>query len=181
LIELGRVVPDYIVKNFKYTSFGGEFWIYCTAGATVRIDSESSIPVYISGILLDKLGGGTVAIDDYINSLDIEERKNQELEINKRLYGEQSYNISGSYISGVEMARKLANWVAKKASKEKTIISAEIFPNPLLQLGDKIKVFYKARGYCVDEDGDKTYVLSRISYSATPDDISMNVELREML
>jgi hypothetical protein len=181
LIELGRVVPDYIVKNFKYTSFGGEFWIYCTAGATVRIDSESSIPVYVSGILLDKLGGGTVQIDDYINSLDIEERKNQELEINRKLYGEQSYNISGSYISGVDMARKLANWVAKKASKEKTVISAEIFPNPLLQLGDKIKVFYKARGYCVDQDGDKTYVLSRISYSATPDDISMNVELREML
>lgn len=181
LIELGKVIPDYLVKDFKYTSFGGEFWIYCTAGATVRIDAGSSIPVYISGILLDKLGGGEIKIDDYINSLDIEERKNQELEINRKLYGEQSYNISGTYISGVNMAKKLANWVAKKASKEKVVISAEIFPNPLLQLGDKVKVFYKSRGYCVEQDGDKTYILSRINYTATPDDISMSVELREML
>ena len=181
LIELGRVIPDYIVKDFKYSSFGAEFWIHCTSGATVRIDSESSIPVYISGILLDKLGSGEIKIDDYINSLDIEERKNQELEINRKLFGEQSYNVSGTYISGINMAKKMANWIAKKSSKEKTVISAEIFPNPLLQLGDKIKVFYKSRGYCVAEDGDKTYVLARINYTATPEDISMNVELREML
>jgi hypothetical protein len=181
LIELGRVVPDYIVKDFKYTSFGADFWIHCTSGATVAIDSSSSIPIYISGILLDKLGGGEIKIDDYINSLDVEERKNQELEINRRLYGEQSYNVSGTYISGINMAKKMANWIAKKSSKEKTVISADIFPNPLLQLGDKVKVFYKSRGYCVEQNGDKTYVLARINYTATPQDISMNVELREML
>lgn len=181
LIEFSSVIPDYIVKNYKYTSFGAEFWIYNTSSTSVIVSSKSSVPIYISGIVLNNLGNGSVSLDEYIDSVDIDERKNQEIEINRRLYGDNSISISGQYISSLQMAKDLAKWVAKNSSKEKTVIDAEIFPNPLLQLGDKVKVFYKDRGYCVEENGDKTYLLSSINYVASGDDLVMRVQLREML
>ncbi|CAB5221784.1 hypothetical protein UFOVP359_67 [uncultured Caudovirales phage] len=181
LIEFSSVIPDYIVKNYKYTSFGAEFWIYNTSSTAVRLDSDSSIPMYISGIVLNNLGNGSINLDEYIDSIDLDERKNQEIEINKRLYGDNSISISGQYISSIKMAKDLAKWIAKNSSKEKTVIDAEIFPNPLLQLGDKIKVFYKDRGYCVEQNGNKTYLLSSINYVASGDDLVMRVQLREML
>jgi hypothetical protein len=181
LIEFSSIIPDYMVKNYKYTSWGAEFWLYNTSSTAVRLDSDSSIPIYITGIVLNTLGNGTISLDEYIDSIDIDERKNQELEINRRLYGDQSISISGKYISNITMAKDLAKWIAKNSSKEKSIIDAEIFPNPLLQLGDKIKVFYKDRGYCVEETGDKTYLLSNINYVASGDDLVMRIQLREML
>lgn len=181
LIEFSSVIPDYIVKNYKYTSFGAEFWIYNTSSSPVVLDSRSSVPIYITGIVLNNLGTGNISLDEYLDSIDIDERKNQELEINRKLYGDNSISISGQYISSIKMAKDLAKWIAKNASKEKTVIDAEIFPNPLLQLGDKIKVFYKDRGYCVEQNGDKTYLLSSINYVASGDDLIMRVQLREML
>jgi hypothetical protein len=180
LIEFSSVIPDYIVKNYKYSSWGAEFWIYNTSSASVDISSRSQVPIYVSGIVLNTLGNGNINLDQYLDGIDLDQRKNQELEINKKLYGDQSVNISGPYISGT-MAKDLAKWIAKNSSKEKTVIDAEIFPNPLLQLGDKIKVFYKDRGYCVEHNGDKTYLLSSINYVASGDDLSMRVQLREML
>jgi hypothetical protein len=181
LIEFSSILPDYIIKNFKYTSFGGEFWIYNTSSATVRLDSESNTPMYLSGVVLNNLGSGTVGISEYIDSIDVGERRNEELQINRRLYGDQSISVSGQYISSIKMARSLAKWIAKKSSKEKTFIDAEIFPNPLLQIGDKIKVFYKDRGYSVEQNGDKTYILANINYVASGDNLIMRVQLREML
>jgi hypothetical protein len=181
LIEFSSVIPDYLVKNYKYSSWGAEFWIYNTSSAPVVIGSRSTVPIYISGIVLNTLGGGTINLDEYFDAIDFDERKNQELEINKKLYGNQSISISGPYISGIKMAKDLAKWIAKNSSKEKTVIDAEIFPNPLLQLGDKIKVFYKDRGYCVEHNGDKTYLLSSINYVASGDNLIMRVQLREML
>ena len=181
LIEFSSVIPDYIIKNFKYTSFGADFWIYNTSGTSVRLDTESATPMYLSGVVLNNLGSGSVEISEYIDSIDVDERRNEELQINRRLYGDQSISISGQYISSIKTARSLAKWVAKKSSREKTIIDAEIFPNPLLQIGDKIKVFYKDRGYSVEQNGDKTYVLANINYVASGSDLIMRVQLREML
>ena len=64
---------------------------------------------------------------------------------------------------------------------EKIKISANIFPNPLLQLGDKINIFYKKNGYTVADFGNKTFILSAIDYSVTESGADMTVELREML
>ena len=180
LIELSKVSPDYFVKDFKGTSWGASFWIYNTSRNTIPIGQGSAFPLFISGFPLRKMNQGVVNIGEYLKYQD-EDTINDELEINRRLYGDQSVNISGEYLNNFSVAQDLAEWIARYASREKIEISASIFPNPLLQLGDRIKVFYKARGYCDDAIGDKTYVLSEIDYTVNDSGMQMNVSLREML
>jgi hypothetical protein len=180
LINMSRVSPDYFIKDFKGTSWGASFWIYNTSRNNIGIGQGSDFPIFISGFPLRRINQGTVSIGDHILDND-GNVANSELEVNRRLYGESSVNISGEYINNYSVAKDLAEWVARYASKEKIQIDASIFPNPLLQLGDKIKVFYKARGYTNSQIGDKTYVLSGIDYAINESGIQMSVSLREML
>jgi hypothetical protein len=181
LIELSKVSPSYFIKDYRSTSWGASFSIYNSSSTTVPISgSLTPYPVFISGIVLKRLSSGTVDIGEYLKNID-SDTPNDQLQINRRLYGDQSINISAEYLNNQEEASILAEWIARFASQEKIEIEAKIFPNPLLQLGDKIKVFYKAKGYCYNSIGDKTYVLSQINYGATSNGIDMSVTLREML
>jgi hypothetical protein len=131
---------------------------------------------------LSKLSESKIDISNILENQTEEEKVNSTLEINRRLYGETSINISGEYITSRSYAENLAEWIANNASKEKIEINANIFPNPLLQLGDKIKVFYKDNGYCQSQQtDDKLYVLSAIGYSVSESGTSMSVKLQEMI
>lgn len=180
LIELSKVSPDYFIKDFKSSPWGASFWIYNTARTVVPIGQGSDFPISISGIVLKKISAGNVNIGDYLQYTN-EDSVNDILEVNRRLYGENSINISSEFLNNFEEAQNLASWIAKYASKEKLQINASIFPNPLLQIGDKIKVFYKSRGYCEADMGDRTYVLSELQYDVSESGIEMSVSLREML
>ena len=180
LVNMSKVSPDYFIKDFKGTSWGASFWIYNTSRNMVSIGQGSDFPIFISGFPLKKINQGIVNIGDHLLDND-GNVANNELEINRRLYGESSVNISGEYINNYSVAQDLAEWIARYASREKIQIDASIFPNPLLQLGDRIKVFYKARGYTNSQIGDKTYVLSGIDYAVNESGIQMSVSLREML
>ena len=182
LIELSKVNPSFYVKDFKASSFGATFWIFNTSSDYLRIDGGSDFPVYITGIGLSKLSDSRVDISNILENQTEEYKVNSELEINRRLYGDTSIEISGEYITNRHYAENLAEWIANNASKEKIEIDASIFPNPLLQLGDKIKVFYKDSGYCISQQpDDKSYVLSEINYSVNESGTSMSVKLREMI
>ena len=182
LIELSKVNPSFYVKDFKASSFGATFWIFNTSSDMIRIDGGSDFPVYITGIGLSKLSESKIDISNILENQTEEEKVNSTLEINRRLYGETSINISGEYITSRSYAENLAEWIANNASKEKIEINATIFPNPLLQLGDKIKVFYKDSGYCQSQQtDDKLYVLSSIGYSVNESGTSMSVKLQEMI
>lgn len=182
LIELSRVNPSFYIKDFKSSSFGATFWIFNTSSDMIRIDGGSDFPIYITGIGLSRLSESKIDISNILENQTEEEKVNSTLEINRRLYGETSINISGEYITSRSYATDLAEWIANNASKEKIEINATIFPNPLLQLGDKIKVFYKDNGYCQNQQtDDKLYVLSSISYSVNESGTSMSVKLQEMI
>ena len=181
LIELSRVNPNYMVKEFKSTSFGASFWIYNMSPKSIMIGNSSNFPIFISGVVLTELSKSKIDLGSYLENKDYDEIINDDFEINKRLYGDQSLNISGKFVIGKDYAESLAAWIAKNASKEKIEIKASVFPNPLFQLGDRVKVFYKDRGYSISQIGDKSYCLSEINYSANENGVTMNVGLREML
>lgn len=181
LIELSRVNPNYMVKEFKSTSFGASFWMYNMSPKSIMIGNSSNYPVFISGVVLTELSKSKIDLGSYLENKDYDEVINDDFEINKRLYGDQSLNISGKFVIGKDYAESLAAWVAKNASKEKIEIKASVFPNPLFQLGDRVKVFYKDRGYSISQIGDRSYCLSEINYSANENGVTMNVGLREML
>lgn len=59
----------------------------------------------------------------------------------------------------------------------------EMMPNPLIELGDKVKVFSADRGYRAANSaafGNKTFVVSEINRSVTTEGPQMNVTLIEV-
>jgi hypothetical protein len=58
----------------------------------------------------------------------------------------------------------------------------EIFENPLIELGDKVKIYDKSRGYYEGNSnfGDKTFVVSSIAHSVSPSGPSMTVSIVEV-
>jgi hypothetical protein len=58
----------------------------------------------------------------------------------------------------------------------------EIFPNPLLELGDKIKIYDKTRGYNENNElfGEKTFTISSISHNNSSSGPTMSIELTEI-
>jgi hypothetical protein len=181
LIELSKINPDYSIGNFKASSYGASFWAYNTSGSNVIIGTGSAFPIMISGMVLSSMSKDKIDIGSYLGETDSDERLNDTLEQNKKLYGERSINISGKYITNRKVAEDLAEWIAKNASKEKITISVDIFPNPLLQLGDIVKIFYKQKGYSINESGDKSFIIAGIDYGVQEDGIDMKLQLREML
>lgn len=181
LIELSRVNPDYMIKEFKSTSYGASFWIYNMSSSYLTVGNSSRHPLFISGVVLTELSKSKIELGSFLENKDYTEIVADQFEINKRIYGEQSINISGKFVIGKQYAEDLAVWIAKNASKEKIEIAASIFPNPLLQLGDKVKVFYKDRGYSLSQTEDKLFSLSEINYSINENGATMNTLLREMI
>jgi hypothetical protein len=181
LVELSEISPDYFVRDYKSTSFGASFWIYNTTNGIVGIGEGAEFPLWIYGFILQKMKSSSVDIGKFIDDHTKEDEINNTVQLNRKLYGNQSVEVSGEYLNNRYEAERLAEWIARYATTEKITINASIFPNPLLQLGDKIKVFYKENGYRKAQSGDKVFTLSAISYLVSESGIEMSVELRECI
>ena len=96
--------------------------------------------------------------------------------MNRNIYGKQEIILSGDFINSWNQSTSLAKWVLQNLSKERKTINLQIFPNPLLELGDKVGVLYSDKLY---NDENKTYSVVSISHGISGNGPTMNVEIRE--
>jgi hypothetical protein len=62
------------------------------------------------------------------------------LDDNIRKYGLKELVIENEFISNLEKAQKIADFIINKMSEPVPIINLNILPNPRIQLGDRIKI-----------------------------------------
>jgi hypothetical protein len=84
--------------------------------------------------------------------------------------------LSGDFINNLDQAKSLATWITDNLSKERKTINLSIFPNPILELGDKVGLLYSDKLY---NDSTKTYAISSISHTISNAGPTMNIEIRE--
>jgi hypothetical protein len=181
-LDLSKVNSDYMVKKYRSSSFGAEFWVYNTSNGLVALGQDGLSPLFISGIALQNISNGEVTFEDYIKNLDANDEYDilqNEFYNNKRTYGSNSVSVATEYISGINEAENLVSWIIRNASKERKQISLGVFTNPLVELGDKVGIYYPEMGYEIDNIGDKTYVVSEISLTVSSEGPSSSVILRE--
>jgi hypothetical protein len=182
IIDISRVNPQYMVKYLKANAFGAEIQVTNTSGGAITLSEESNLPLYIFGIKLEELSTGNVNMQD-ISETDIEGNKRvTTLQKNKALYGEKGFSLDSRFIQSPSQARNLFRWISSAASKQRTCLELEVFTNPLLELGDKVKVVSKDRGYFENNTvfGNKTFVVSDISYSVSEGGPDMKIKLIEV-
>jgi hypothetical protein len=176
LISLSDVNPNYFASEFQPSSFGASFWLYNTASGPIQIDESSQTPLWISAFSLKNINPGTVQSSKLVEKEEYAKEDNDRYTINRNIYGKQEIMLSGEFINNLEQARSLATWISDNLSKERKSITLSIFPNPILELGDKVGLLYSDKLY---NDSTKTYTISSISHNISNAGPSMSIEIRE--
>jgi hypothetical protein len=182
LIDVSKVNSQYMIKKYEPTSFGAKIIVVNTSSGPILLGEESSLPLYIVGIGVEELSSGTITMKDYFDNVDEKKRKVADRERNLSIYGSQSFNLDSQYIQTTSQAKNLMKWIIKYCGRQRLKLSMEIYPNPLLELGDKVRIYDKSRGYVQDEPnfGDRVFAISSISHAVTSNGPSMNIEIIEV-
>jgi hypothetical protein len=181
LISLKELNKDYYVADFSASSYTADFWVFNTSRSTINLGGETNMPLIISGVAINRLNSGEITLSDYVSRRlgDDSERKSL-IERNRAKYGNNNVSISGEYLNSVSQADSLLQWVVENSSTTKNVLNVEIFPNPLLEIGDKVRVFYPEMQYNISNQNDKVYYVHSISYSVDGNGPKMNMSVREV-
>lgn len=179
LISLTKTNKDYYVTDFLYSSKSAEFWVFNTSSASIGLAMDMNTPLIVSGIALEEINPGTLVLSDYLKNksssyLDY-------INLNKNKYGENAVTLSGNYLNNLDQAQKHLEWIYNKCGTLKKEFDITIFPNPLLEIGDKVRLFDSDINHTISLLGtDKVYYVSSISYSVNPNGPEMNIRIREI-
>lgn len=191
LLDFGIKTSKYYIPSFYSNSFGAKFWIMNTSNDIIKIGEDSSVPIYIAGFALTRSNNedSYVEMQDFLdaqqNKFNIDINSNEfskitsSIERNKSFYGENSLSLNTEYIFTYQQSYDLLSWLVKNYTKEKITIDMDVYANPLLELGDIVRVFYKEKGFTQSKVGEKSFVISKINYSVSSDGPNMVVQVRE--
>lgn len=179
IVSLDKVNPDYKITQFSRNSYGANFWVFNTSRGSIGLSSETSTPIIISGVALEQLNPGELTLSRYL------EKKSKyakdTLMFNKSKYGENEATLSAKFINTLEQAEGYMEWVWERRSYEKKKFNADIFPNPLIELGDKVRIFNSIIDHKVSKIGqDKCYYVTSINYSFSPSGPTMSISVEEI-
>lgn len=182
LIDISSVNPQYMVKKYKPTAFGAKLTVANISGGAIRLGADSNLPLYIVGIGLQELSTGTITSQDIYDPVEEDKLRQTEREKNIAIYGDQTFTLDSQYIQSVSQAKSMMRWILKHCNRQRMKITMEVYDNPLIELGDKVRIFDKSRGYYQDNAnfGPKTFVVSSVSHSVTSSGPAMNVTLIEV-
>ena len=182
LIDVSKINSKFQVVKYTSTPFGAKFFVKNTAGNVIRFSDKTLTPLYITGIALEELGTGNIKMSDTFKDDELKNIRSDPLSKNTARYGVNEFSIDSLFIQRREQAKKLSDWILKNCCYERRVLQCEIFANPILELGDKVRVFDKARGYYLDNPSyeDTVYVISTISYEGSPNGVSMSIKAIEV-
>jgi len=182
LIDVSEVNSQYMVKKYVPTAFGARLVAVNTSPGPIVLTQESSNPLYVVAVAMEELSSGTINMENFIDAIEEKRTKALDREKNKSVYGAQSFTIDSQYLQTLSQAKRMMGWIIRYCSRPRIQLNMEIFSNSLLELGDKVKVYDKSRGYNEDNPrfGNKTFVVSAINYSVGESGPSMNVEILEV-
>lgn len=182
IIDVSKISGQYMVKKYNPTSFGARMIVANTSPSPIILSEQSNTPLYIIGVAMEELSTGVITMEDYYDKIDEKKRRVVDNEKNKALFGTQSFSIDSQYMQTIAQSKDMMRWITRYCSRPRVQLSMEIFSNPLLELGDKVKVYDKSRGYYEQNEfyGNKTFTVSAINYSVSESGPSMNVEIIEV-
>ena len=132
-----------IVKS-RLTSSGAELHVLNNSGLYVPLDDSRTSAFYVTGNYISKSG----QIDYVDNSAGEYSTKEPVI-------------FDSNWIQKSSDAAALATWIKKIWSKKQSILSMNIFGNPLLSVGDVITVKYPYH----ELDGTQKFVITNISHT----------------
>jgi hypothetical protein len=177
LITLGEVNKQYKISDFSASSYTASFWAFNTSRGSISLSLDSSTPIIISGVAIEELNQGELTLSKFLSNKS--NGASEKLLFNRNKYGENSISYSAKYINSLAQAESILDWVWEKRSYEKRSFNISMFPNPLLEIGDKVRIFDSNIDHKVLKTGDKSYYITSISYSISQTGPTMSITVEE--
>jgi hypothetical protein len=158
LVKYPQIIlnPNVTLLGYDATSFGIDAYVLNNTGAFV-----------------DFTDGGEksfIVVGETITTLDPFEYIDPELSATKN---EEQVAFESTWIQREKEAQNLSDWMRTQWSKQQIVLSLDVFPNPIIEIGDIIEISYPSNLVYSTEDIGKTagkYIVLDIeqAYSSDP-------------
>jgi hypothetical protein len=137
---------EYNIPEYEITPFDAKLVIVNARRRAVNV-SGTTAPLSIRGYKIEK-NEEQYTLEDHVRS---NEEGATTLESRARasraVHGYSPLEISTDLIQTADGAKSLLNWIIDYCSLDCEIVNCEVFGNPLIEVGDKIRILYDDLGY----------------------------------
>ena len=181
----------YTVSGFQPTAYGAEFMVFNCTDNLLSLSDETGNYLRILGVTFTQNATHTVTIDELLerksnvaNMVDVanvSENTNlyNRLRINRMRHGDKKVSLQSDFIQSSSSAESMLSWIMEKVSRPRKNIGVNIFPMPILQLGDLVSYDYAIGDNDVIAPADKQFVVYNITYEKDAGGSTMTVYTTE--
>lgn len=182
IIPTGNEIKGYTVSGYRGTSYGAEFLVFNATDTTIVLDENSGNFLKIQGIAFTQNTSHKLSVDDYFGlTSDLSpssyaqslsagselksQRDFEDIKVLRRLYGNNDFSIEAEYIQTHDQATEIMGWLTKTVMRPRLSIGINIYPNPLIQLGDLVSINYNFSDESEAIDNQKRFIVYSIEYN----------------
>lgn len=190
-------VKSYAVSGFMAEAYGAEFLVFNCLDNVISLDATSGNYLRIVGVTFTQNTTKTLTVDDYFGKnakpttlapksiayYDSNKSKkiSDQPKISRMKFGRNEFTIDSEYIQSSAMAENLMGWIIARTMVPKQSVGVDMFPNPMIQLGDIATVYYKDHeGRDVIASTDKQFVVYTIEYTKAAGSYDMALYVAEV-
>lgn len=189
-------VRGYTVSGFTADSYGAEFLVFNNTDSILALDEKTSNYLRIIGVTFTQDTTQSLTVDDFLkrksdlSSPEIQGdgvvrspfkfvEEYEKVRLSRILYGKNDFSLDSIYIQDQDTAEDLLSWLIDKNIEPRRLVGLSIFPNPIIQLGDVVKINYKKEGIDLVNDNTVKYIVYNIEYRKEESGPSMTIYLSE--
>lgn len=189
-------MQTYFVSGFSSHAYGAEFLVFNATDKALNLDETTGNYLRIQGVAFTQTNQRSLTIDDLYNEIGslsdvftsemsiatdptIAKGDFRDIRIDRRRRGKNEFSLTTEYIQRQDDAMALMLWLSKELTKQRLLVGLQIFPYPILQLGDIVELDYTDSNN-VDFAPNKRFVVYNIEYDRDKDKLSQKVYLAEV-
>lgn len=191
-------LKGYVTSGFMAGPYSAEFLLFNATDSTLIV-GESPDNLGIVGVTFTEESEQDYTVDDYFNNrsdfskqtlfnadlIVSPEKVAQDyfnIKLSRMEHGRNEFNLSLKYLQSHEEAENLMSWMVSKIMKPRLSVGANIFPNPMIQLGDVVTISYESEDTVTDvvAPASSRFVVYNIEYSRDSSGPSMSIYLSEV-
>lgn len=188
-------VQGYFVSGFTHNAYGAEFLIFNATDKALNLDDTTGNYLRIQGVAFTQSNQRSLTVDDYYNEVGslsdsftsemglardplVARNQFRDIRIDRRKRGKQEFSLSTEYVQRQDDAESLMGWLAAELTMPRLMVGIDMFPYPLVQLGDIVSIDYTDTNG-IDFAPDKRFVVYNIEYEHS-EELSQKIYLVEV-
>jgi hypothetical protein len=189
-------MQTYFVSGFSHHAYGAEFLVFNATDKALNLDETTGNYLRIQGVAFTQTNQRSLTIDELYNEISsasdsytsemgvatdplLEKERFRDIRIDRRRRGRNEFTLTTEYVQRQDDAKALMKWLAEELTRPRLLVGLELFPYPILQLGDIVTLDYTDTNN-VDFASDRRFVVYNIEYERNGEGLSHKAYLCEV-